>query len=74
LVLPGEGQTTLPGRLTDDLRMTILRLKDASHTRPAYPYVVSAFEIYVAVLDPGVRTLDELDRYLAACGLPTLSP
>jgi hypothetical protein len=66
-------QSALPGRLNDDLRMTILGLKDAWHTQPAYPYIVSAFEIYEAVLDHGVRTLDELDRYLAARGLPTLA-
>ena len=67
-------QATLPGRLDDDLRVRILRLKDAWHTQPAYPYIVSAFEIYEAVLDHGVRTLDELDRHLAARGLPTLLP
>jgi hypothetical protein len=67
-------QAALPGRLDDDLRMTILRLKDAWHTQPAYPHVVSAFEIYEAVLDHGVRTPDEPDRHLAARGLPTLAP
>jgi hypothetical protein len=36
-----------------------------------YPEIVGAYEIYDAVLHHGVRTLDDLDRYLAERGLPT---
>jgi hypothetical protein len=59
-------------RLTDDLRVTILRLKDAWYTQPDYPDVVSAWQIYDAVLNHGARTLAGLDGYLAAHDLPTL--
>jgi hypothetical protein len=64
-------QSELPARLTEESRLTILRLKDAWHRLPHYPDVVSAWEIYAAVLDHGVRTLGELDAFLAARGLPT---
>jgi hypothetical protein len=36
-----------------------------------YPDVVSAWEIYDAVLHHQVESLDELDDYLAARGFPT---
>jgi hypothetical protein len=44
-------------------RNTILRLK---HDCPDYPAQVGGSEIYTAVLDHGVRTPPELDRYLSA--------
>lgn len=64
-------QYELPARLTEDSRLAILRLEDDWHRRPQYPEVVSAWEIYDAVLNDGVRTLEELDAFLAAHGLPT---
>lgn len=64
-------QADLVARLDDELRLTILRLKDAWHAQPAYPEVVGAWEIYDAVLHHDVRTLAGLDAYLAARGLPT---
>jgi len=64
-------QVELPARLTPGSRLAILRLKEVWHRRPHYPDVVSAWEIYDAVLNHGVRTLDELDAFLAARGLPT---
>ena len=66
-----EFQTELPARLTQESRLTILRLKDSWYRLPHYPDVVSAWEIYDAVLNHDVRTLDELDDFLAARGLPT---
>jgi hypothetical protein len=63
-------QEALVGRLDRETRLTILRLKEAWHRLPPYPYTVGGYEICVAVLDQGVRTLDELDTYLAARGLP----
>ena len=57
-------QRELPARLDDETRLAILRLKEAWHVRPEYPYGVGAYDIYVAVLDHGVRTPDELERYL----------
>jgi hypothetical protein len=64
-------QEELPARLTEESRIAILRLKDAWHRLPHYPDVVSAWEIYDAVLNHDVRTLDALDAYLAARGFPT---
>jgi hypothetical protein len=64
-------QAELPARLTQESRLAILRLKDFWHRLPHYPEIVSAWEIYDAVLNHEVRTLDELDVFLAARGLPT---
>lgn len=64
-------QAELPARLTHELRLTILRLKDFWYRLPHYPDIVSGWEIYDAVLNHQVRTLDELDVFLAARGLPT---
>jgi hypothetical protein len=64
-------QAELPARLTRESRMAILRLKEFWHRQPRYPEIVSAWEIYDAVLNHGVRALDQLDAFLAARGLPT---
>jgi hypothetical protein len=63
-------QDDLVGRLDAETRLTILRLKDAWQGLPPYPYTVGGYEICVAVLDHGIRTLDELDSYFAERGLP----
>ena len=57
-------------RLDPETRLVVLRLKDAWHRDPRYPETISAWEIYDAVLEHGVRTLAELDAYLATHGLP----
>jgi hypothetical protein len=64
-------QAQLPARLTPESRLAILRLKDFWHRLPHYPEIVSAWEIYDAVLNHRVRTLDAFDAFLAARGLPT---
>jgi hypothetical protein len=64
-------QAELLARLTEESRLAILRLKDVWHRLPHYPEIVSAWEIYDAVLNHEVQTLDELDDFLAARGLPT---
>jgi len=64
-------QDALVERLDDETRLAILHLKEAWHRLPPYPYTVGGYEICVAVLDHGVRTLDELDAYLAVRGLPS---
>ena len=64
-------QAELPARLTRESRLAIVRLKEFWHRLPHYPDVVSAWEIYDAVLNHEVRTLYELDAFLAARGLPT---
>jgi hypothetical protein len=66
-------QTDLIERLTDELRITILRLKDAWCTLPVYPEIVSAWQIYDAVLDYDVRTFEQLDAYLVERGFPARS-
>ena len=66
-------QDELRTRLTDSTRATILTLKDAWCAEVAYPEVVGGFEIYDAVLNSGVLTLDQLDAYLRERGLPTRS-
>ena len=65
-------QADLVAHLTDQLRLTILRLKDDWYALPAYPETVSAWQIYEsAVLKHDVHTIAELDAYLAARALPT---
>jgi hypothetical protein len=64
-------QANLMAQLTDPVRLTMLRLKDAWYSLPTYPDVVSAWQIYDAVLKHDVQTLAELDAYLAARGFPT---
>jgi hypothetical protein len=64
-------QSALIGRLTEELRITLLRLKEVWCSLPAYPEVVSAWQIYDAVLNHNVWTLDQLDAYLSARSLPT---
>jgi hypothetical protein len=62
-------QADLPARLTPESRLAILRLKDFWHRLPPYPEIVSGWEIYDAVLNHEVRTLDAFDAFLAARGL-----
>ena len=66
-----EHPRRLRERLDPETRLVVLRLKDAWHRDPRYPETVGAWEIYDAVLEHGVRTLEELDAYLAARGLPS---
>lgn len=63
-------QDELRERLTGETRLAILALKDAWHDEAAYPDVVGAFEIYDAVLNHGVLSLDQFDAYLLDRALP----
>jgi hypothetical protein len=56
---------TLPSRLTDETRLAILRVKSVWASRPEYPRFVRSFDIYMAVLDGGVRTPDDFAAWLA---------
>ena len=60
----------LKERLTPELRLTILHLKDLWHRRPSYPYTVGGYDIYDAVLEHHVRTPADLAAYLRARNLP----
>jgi hypothetical protein len=51
-------------RLTPETRLAILRLKDIWCHLPTYRKEVLSTDIYDAVLEQGVRTPAELDRYL----------
>ena len=59
----------LRGRITAEQRIAVLRIKDHWHRQPAYPHRVGGLDIYTAVVDDGVRTLDEFSAWLAARGL-----
>jgi len=62
-----EHMKTLPQRLTPVVRATILRIKEErqASAAPAPAPPVPSYEIYEAVLDHGVRTPAEFERYLA---------
>jgi hypothetical protein len=51
------------------LRIAVLRIKDHWHRQPAYPHRVGGLDIYTAVLDDGIRTVDEFAAWLAQHGL-----
>jgi hypothetical protein len=54
---------TLPGRLDDEKRAAIVRIKSAVGDRPEAERV-AGYTVYVAVLDHGIRTPEEFERYL----------
>ena len=56
-------------RITAEQRIAVLRIKDDRHRQPAYPHRVGGLDIYTAVLDDGIRTLDEFAAWLAQRGL-----
>jgi hypothetical protein len=58
-------------RITAEQRIAVLRIKDHWHRQPAYPHHVGGLDIYTAVIDGGVRTLDEFSAWLAARGRGT---
>lgn len=62
----------LRGRITSEQRRAVLRIKDDWHRRPSYTRQVGGLEIYTAVLDDGVRDLDQFAAWLARRGLPVI--
>jgi len=58
-------------QLTPETRLSILRIKDVWYKLPFYRQEVSSVDIYDAVLQHEVRTLDEFDQYLNERGKPT---
>ncbi|GCE24385.1 hypothetical protein [Dictyobacter kobayashii] len=58
-------------QLTHETRLLILRIKDVWYQLPAYRNTVASTDIYDAVLQHGVRTLDDFDQYLSQRGKPT---
>jgi hypothetical protein len=57
--------------LTDDLRGTIVRLKEARAGRQVPP--VSSIDLYRAVIDDGVRTIADLGEWLDSWDSPGLT-
>jgi len=56
-------------RITGEQRSAVLRIKDHWHRQPAYPHRVGGLDIYTAVLDDGIRTVDEFAAWLTQHGL-----
>ncbi len=54
----------LAASLTDEQRLTILRIKEVWHRRPEYPGEVGGIDVYTAVLDHGVRTPEQFGAWL----------
>ena len=57
-----EHVRTLPGRLTPETRAAILRIKEAVYADTSRPRGPS-YAVYEAVLDQGIRTPEEYERY-----------
>ncbi|MFE0104628.1 hypothetical protein [Streptomyces sp. NPDC059009] len=56
---------TLPPRLTDEHRRTILGIKAVLAGRPDTGTRVPSYDVYRAVLDDGITTVDAFDAWLA---------
>ncbi|MFD8497199.1 hypothetical protein [Amycolatopsis sp. NPDC059657] len=54
---------TFPERLTDDLRLAILRIKHAWARNPGYGSIISSYDVYRSVLDDGVRTPEQFEEW-----------
>src|SRR6185437_6779270 len=52
--------------VTGEVRDERYHVKDYWHRQPAYPHDVGGLDIYNAVIDDGLRTLDEFSAWLAA--------
>jgi hypothetical protein len=55
-------------RITAEQRIAVLRIKDHWYRQPGYPHRVGGLDIYTAVLDEGIRTLDQFAAWLAQHG------
>ena len=53
-------------RLDDETRLAILTIKDVWRRTPLYGREVSSYDCYTAVLDHGVRTVEDFQQYLHA--------
>ena len=65
---PEPIHTMVEQKLTPETRLAILYIKDVWWRQPSYRQEVSSVDIYYAVLQHGVRTLDEFDQYLIERG------
>ena len=69
-VHPEPVHDALEQRLTPELQLTILWIKDIWYQLPTYRTEVYSTDIYDAVLEHGVRTPAQFDTYLVAHGKP----
>ncbi|GHO68187.1 hypothetical protein KSC_070790 [Ktedonobacter sp. SOSP1-52] len=69
-VRPEPLHDAIEQQLTPETRLTILRIKDVWYQLPTYRVEVASTDIYDAVLQHGVRTLNEFDQYLVERGKP----
>lgn len=60
-------------QLTPETRLAILWIKDVWYHLPSYRHGVSSTDIYDAVLQHGIRTPAQFNRYLLAQGKPAES-
>ncbi|HLJ35585.1 MAG TPA: hypothetical protein VKU38_18160 [Ktedonobacteraceae bacterium] len=60
-------------QVTPETRLAILWIKDIWYQLPTYRNEVYSTDIYDAVLQHGVRTPREFDRYLVERGKPARS-
>src|SRR5918993_1229672 len=61
---PSAHAEELLRRLTPEMRIAILWIKDVWHQVPSYPDRVSGMDVYEAVLENGVRTPEQFESYL----------
>lgn len=59
---------SVKSRLTDENRLTILKIKNEMREKTKHGKEVSGMDVYKAVLDNGVRDLEEFRRYLKEQG------
>ena len=65
-----DWHVALRDRITPEERLTVLRIKDIWWRLPTYPDEIGGGDIYEAVLEDGVRTVEAFDRWLLDRGLP----
>lgn len=58
----------LQSKLTEGKRRAILEIKDAVAKNPKYRKEIKSMDIYIAVLDKGIKNLEEFEKYLNGLG------
>jgi hypothetical protein len=59
---------SLPPRLTPEVRATILQLKSLWFEHPSYRHGIYSIDVYDAVLEHGISTAEQFERYLRERG------
>lgn len=58
----------IKNKLTDDNRKIILEIKNSLWQNPKYKKIITSMDIYIAVLDKGVKNLEDFKKYLLESG------